>query len=108
MDINNTEKYFYGNYFTNHKVLFIDSTGYGIEQSIPFVSSHIARINYGEILMTTGTSDFYNTPEIVRFNIINNTIDTVFSFNENIEFFYQVSDEQLIIATLSGCGSGMM
>jgi hypothetical protein len=98
--LNKNEQYFYGSLFTNNKMLFIDSTGLSIEKSIPFATSHLAKDSYGQILMTAGVNT-YETDRIVLLNLITNTIDTVFSFNENIEFFYQVSEKKLLIVTLN-------
>lgn len=98
------EKYFYGSTSTQQKLLFIDSLGSSIERNITFAVTHIAKniynnsSNYGKVLMSTG-STIYSTDKIIEYDIVSNVIDTVFSFNMPIEFFYQVSDKQLLVAT---------
>ena len=96
--LSTNEKYFLGGNFTTKKLLFIDSVGYTIENNIPFVTSHITQKDYGELLMSVGVNA-YSTDKIIEYDALNNTMDTVFSFNEAIQFFYQVSDEELLIAT---------
>ena len=96
--LSTNEKYFLGGNFTTKKLLFIDSVGYTIENNIPFVTSHITQKDYGKLLMSVGVNA-YSTDKIIEYDALNNTMDTVFSFNEAIQFFYQISDEELLIAT---------